>query len=101
MMMMPLTLTQMDGRPVMISMYGVKMIEEITWTPEMAKGAPKASKDSAPAPVTTQAVVPPSAEIPAVPVVCSMITFHDDKTFVVKETMTAIASMSGPVPHSI
>jgi hypothetical protein len=92
--------TQMNGVPVMVGMYGVKMIEESTYIPHPVDATMPAAKEGT-APATTQTVLPATAAAAVPPIVCSTITFHDDKTLVVKETMAVIAAMSGPVPHSV
>lgn len=83
--------TKMEsGLPVLVSLYGVKMIEDTTYTPKKVVAPPPAEGK---APVTTQTVTtaPPVVDVP--PVVCSLIYFHDDKTLVVKESMSAIVAL--------
>jgi hypothetical protein len=85
-------LTKMEsGHPVMVSMHGVKFIEDTTFEPKVAKiPEPK----EGPAPATTQPVSPAPPVVAVPPVVCSMIWFHDDKTMVVKEAMSEIMRLA-------
>jgi hypothetical protein len=81
-------LTKMEsGLPVMISIPGVKFIEDTTFTPKVEKlPAPAAGT----APATTQPLSPTPPLVAPAPIVCSMVWFHDDKTLVVKESMAEI-----------
>lgn len=84
--------TQMKtGTPTMVSVHGIKMIEETTYKAAPAVPVMAAGKDGK-MPETTQTVQPVSAAVEAIPIQCSMITFHDDHTLLVKETMAAIVS---------
>lgn len=91
-------LTQMNGIPVLIGTHGIKMIESYEFTPRPLDMGAKAevAKDSAPAPVTTQQMVPPGVSPGATkPIVCSKITFMDDKELAVMELIANIVQMAG------
>jgi hypothetical protein len=96
-MTMLIPLTQMNGVPVLVGVAGIKMIEAYEWTPKPVDPNVKTevAKDSAPAPVTTQPMVPPVAPTVVPPVVCSKITFHDNKELIVKELVAGIMPMAG------
>jgi len=88
-------LTQMNGVPILIGLAGVKQIEQSTYTPKHHE--PEAIEGKAPK--TTQTVIPAEkAVIEPVPVICSLITYHDDHTMVVSETLDAIQAMATTGP---
>jgi hypothetical protein len=69
------------------------MIEESTYIPHPVDPSMPAAKEGT-APATTQAVLPASAAVAVPPIVCSTVTFHDDKKLVVKETMSEILRLA-------
>jgi hypothetical protein len=95
-MAMMISVTQMNDIPVLVGVNGIKMIEASEWTPKPIdpKKGPEVAKDSPPAPVTTQPMSPPTAAADVAPIACSKITFHDDKTLVVKELVLLIHTLS-------
>ena len=88
-----ISLTKMEsGLPVMISLAGVKFIEDTTYTPKIVEKMPAPATGTAPA--TTQAVSPTPPAVAPAPIVCSMIWFHDDNKMVVKESMSEIGHLA-------
>ena len=84
---------QMNDVPMLVGVFAIKTIEDSTYVPKpIDQTAPKAKEGVAPA--TTQAVLPAPTDAVVPPVVCSTITFHDDKKLVVKGPMDMLHSMA-------
>jgi hypothetical protein len=85
--------TQMNGTPVFISVHGIKMIEGTTFTPEHVEAKAPVAKEGEVTPETTQTMEVAPVVAPT-PITCTKITFHDDKTLVVKELVTSLAALT-------